>query len=281
MDVQIAHERAFVLHPAVSDDQAKERAWSQKLNVFGTLNALMFRPKDDEVRITRHELRYEPFWFVEAKSVLEYDVRETFTLRPGNPSTSTIALDALPDRPLEPSASGFTLTGTSRCRDVQQRQQYLDGMTGDERPAYAQFRSRAMSELTSLENFAPEGAVVVPPTVRASYVVRQQLMALMRAVHADRVHTDTIEITDITLVFRPLYIFEYHWAAKQRTQSMELDAVTGDLRNTTRQVGWVQASRLDREMLFDVGAEAAGMLVPGGGIALKVGRMVVQRGLEK
>ncbi|HQE32444.1 MAG TPA: hypothetical protein PLG38_10575 [Propionibacteriaceae bacterium] len=276
MDVRIAQERAFVLHSSISMEQAKEKAWAQKLNVFGALNNLMFRPKDDDVQITRHELRYEPFWHVAARSELDYDVRETYPLAVKNPTATKVTLEISPDQPLEVRDGQVMVTGITRCRDVQQREQILDGLTGEERPPYGVYLRRPMTELTSLDQFAPPDAVVLAPEIRSSFVVRQQLTSLMKAVHADQFHTELVEVTALALFFRPVYAFDYHWVSKQRQQSMELDGSTGELRNTTRKIG-AAGSKLDKDLLFDIGADAVGMIVPGGNIAMKVGKMVVQR----
>ncbi|MGD7706023.1 hypothetical protein [Microlunatus sp. Y2014] len=277
MDVQIAEERAFVLQPSIGFDQARERAWSQKLNVFGTLHNLMFRPKDDEVRITRYELRYEPFWHVSARSELEYDIRESYRLLVTNPATHHVSLEMFPDSDLVVQDQQVVLTGTSRCHESQTREQVLDGVTGEERPKLAAYLHRTKTELGTLDDFAPTDAVVVAPEIKASYVVRQQLTHLMRAVQADHVITETVEVSALALFFRPVYVFDYVWAPKDKRQTMALDGVSGELSNTTRQVGAFRSARLDTDLLFDIGADAVGMLVPGGSIAMKLGRLAVQR----
>ncbi len=276
MDVRIAQERAFVLHASITMEQAKEKAWAQKLNVFGALNNLMFRPKDDDVQITRYELRYEPFWHVSARSELEYDVRETYAVTVRNAAATQIALALAPDQPLGVQNGQVSLTGVTRCRESQKRDQLLDGITGEERPQFASYLRRPLTELGSLDQFAPPGATVVAPEIRSSYVVRQQLSSLMKAVQADAFYTEVVEVSALALFFRPVYAFDYAWTSKQRHQSMELDGVTGELRNTTRPIG-SGGGPLDKDLLFDIGADAVGMIVPGGSIAMKVGKMVVQR----
>ena len=234
------------------------------------LNNLMFRPKDDDVQITRHELRYEPFWHVACHSELEYDIREAYVVPVRNQATRQITLDVAPGQALDVRDGHVTVTGVSRCKEAQQREQILDGISGEERTAFAHYLRRPMTELHSLGEFAPAGAVVLPPEVKSSYVVRQQLTSLMKAVQADHLYTELVEVSSIALFFRPV------WISKQRQQSMELDGVTGELRNTTRKVG-SSGGRLDKDLLFDIGADALGMIVPGGNIAMKVGKMVVQR----
>jgi len=55
---------------------------------------------------------------------------------------------------------------------------------------------------------------------------------------------------------------------------VELDAVTGEMRNT--QALMARLSRtVTRDSLFDVGADTISLLVPGGGIALKMAKMAI------
>jgi len=62
---------------------------------------------------------------------------------------------------------------------------------------------------------------------------------------------------------------------------LEIDGVTGESRTTSTSVGSRVSRRLSKELLFDIGADAVDLLVPGGGIALKVGRAVIRRSESK
>jgi hypothetical protein len=90
-----------------------------------------------------------------------------------------------------------------------------------------------------------------------------------------------VKETSIALFFRPVYAFEYLWRSKQKTQSLEIDGVTAESRTTSTSVGSRVSRRLSKELLFDIGADAVDLLVPGGGIALKVGRAVIRRSESK
>ncbi len=276
MELRIVQERAFVLHSTMTGEQAHELARAQRVTAFGTLTSLMFRPKEEEVQVTRQELRYEPFWHVAARSELDYEVRETYTLASQHASACQVTLDADPAGPRTVTDGQVTVTGVTRCREQHRREQLVDGVSGEERPTFGPYLRGPMTELTDLARFAPPGAMVVAPEIRASFVVRRQLVALMKAVQADTFHTEVVEVEALGLFFRPVYAIDYAWVTRQRQQSMELDAVTGELRPAAKSAAG-QGRALDKDLLFDIGADAVGLVVPGGSLALRVGKLVVQR----
>ena len=277
MEFRVAPERVFALTPSLTWDAAKEKAWGQKASVFGTLSSLVFRPAGDDVQITKSELRYEPFWHIDCRSELEYEVRETLSFTVKNPTAKYVTLEVTGDQHFDVVNGAVQLAGVTRCRDSHHREAVVDGMTGTPRPDLAPNLKRPMTEVRELDTFAPPDAVVWAPEFRSSFLVRQELAQLMTAIQADTIITDTVEVSSIALFFRPVYAFEYLWRSKSKTQSLEIDGVTGESKTTSTTVGSRVSRRLSKELLFDIGADAVDLLVPGGGIAMKVGRAVIRR----
>ena len=58
---------------------------------------------------------------------------------------------------------------------------------------------------------------------------------------------------------------------------MELDGVTGAISSGSRVFTEYLGKALDQDFLFDIGADAAGMLVPGGSIAVKAARKYMSK----
>jgi hypothetical protein len=279
MELTIADERAFLLTEQYSPEQAREKAIAAKMSVFGMLNNLLFRPKDDDVKIVRTERRYEPLWHVVCHSEVEYDVRATFTVQVPTKNVDSVRFDAVPDQSfaMTPDKNSFTLTGMSHCVEKRQGDVISDAVTGTPQPTWEKYLAYDKSEIPNLAAFQPEGVIVVPPEIRASYIVRQQLTELMQAVQADTVHKEVLQIDTVDLYFRPVYAFEFHWVPKERRQSVEIDGLTGELRTTTKALGTVMGKMLTPELLFDVGVDAVDLLIPGGGIAIKVGRALTRK----
>ena len=106
--------------------------------------------------------------------------------------------------------------------------------------------------------------------------MRQLLTRMMKPVQADTIVEETLTLDHTDLFYRPVYAFEFHWVPKDKRGVVEIDGVTGTVRqapmlpsNITRIVS--------KDALFDIGADTVGLLVPGGSIAVKVARAAVDR----
>ena len=78
----------------------------------------------------------------------------------------------------------------------------------------------------------PRPISCVPPEQRASFVVRQLLTGMLKPLQADVVHEESITFEQIDLYYRPWWAFEFHWKVKDKKGVVELDAVTGEMRNS-------------------------------------------------
>ena len=80
----------------------------------------------------------------------------------------------------------------------------------------------------------------------------------------------------IDLYYRPWWAFEFHWRPKDKRGVVEIDAVTGQVRQGQALMAKVQRM-VTRDALFDIGADTVSLLVPGGGIAVKVAKLAIDR----
>jgi hypothetical protein len=277
MELHIADERAFLLTEQFTPEQAREKAIAAKMTVFGMLNNLLFRPKENDVQITRTERRYEPIWHIVCHSEVEYDIRSTFTLTVPNKYGAAVVLDAIPDQTFTPEKGQIALTGTTQCHEDHKREVIYDAVTGIEQPTWEKFLVYPKEEIANLAAFRPEGVIVVPPETRASALVRQQLAGMMQAVQADNVHKEIVEIQTVDLYFHPVFVYEYHWVSKDRRQTVQIDGLSGELSTAQKAIGSIMGKSITPELLFDVGADAVDLLIPGGGIAMKVGRALTRK----
>ena len=79
------------------------------------------------------------------------------------------------------------------------------------------------------------------------------------------------------LYYRPIWSFEYKWVPKDKTGFIEIDGLTGNIRQTNQLLPQIKGMMTNKEVWFDVGADTVELLVPGGGIAKKVARAVAER----
>ena len=137
----------------------------------------------------------------------------------------------------------------------------------------------AKVDIPDMAEFAPSGTLVIPPQVRATAVVRQVIAEVVRPVqNAQVIHEERVTVEAVDLHFRPVYAFEYVWAAKNKQAVIECDAITGDIRTGGKTWGDQFKGIITGDFMFDITADAVGMLLPGGSIAVKFVKAVVDRG---
>ena len=272
MEIVIAEQGAFSLTPAFSSDEARGRANAQKSSVFGTLARLFSRPKDEDIAVEALGLRYEPLWHATAHLKFVYDRKETYRVTPKAPHVTGAAVFGNDLGVANPRQPSIDIPVVEHCRREENKELWIDAVTDQliAHPAYG----KAQATAVSLSEFAPEGAQVATPTVRASAVIRKLLGDDFRPVDADVMHEEVVSVDGIDLVFRPAYAFRFSWAAKSKTTDIAIDAITGETRTEPSGTSAVLAKLLHPDTLFDLGAETLNVVVPGGAIALKVARAI-------
>jgi len=171
----------------------------------------------------------------------------------------------------------FTLNGIEHCVEERRVTRFFDGLSG-QKMDLSRYQAFAKTEVTDLENFAPEGMLVVPPQIRATVVVRQVLgEAIQPVTKAQIIHEERVDVEAIELNFRPVYALEYEWASKGKRVVVEFDALSGDMHSGGKTWSDQIKGIITRDLFFDVTADAVGMLVPGGSIAVKLVKAVVDR----
>ena len=280
MDIYLAAEHAYYFIPQYTVDIARDRVEQKKMNLAaGMLGSLFSRSKPEELRLITVENRLEPFWLVAASSRTLYDRAAAYTITVGGTDVRGVTvlnqdLSVLPQLKGDPT---FKLTAIEHCAQEFRTQQTFDGITGVKADLvkYANF---AKTEITDMNTFAPEGVLLLPPQVRATAVVRQVTAEIVKPVkNAQAIHEERIDIETVDLNFRPVYAFEYEWSAKNKNVVIEFDPLTGDMHIGGKKLSDQIKGILTRDLLFDVTADAFGTFVPGGSIAVKLVKAVVDR----
>jgi hypothetical protein len=170
------------------------------------------------------------------------------------------------------------LNGIEHCVEERRLIRFYDGLSG-QKEDLSKFQSFTKSVITDLGDFAPEGMLVVPPQMRATAIVRQVLGEAIQPVkNAQIINEERVDIEAIELNFRPVYALEYEWASKGKRVIVEFDALLGEMHSGGKKWSDQIKGIITRDLFFDVTADAVGMLVPGGSIAVKLVKAVVDRG---
>jgi hypothetical protein len=278
MDIQLAEQKIFALNEKITIEQARLRAMDKRTTLFTSgVNVLLQRIKPEEVELLATQKRWEPFWHVICATRQVYDRTRKFNVPVTGPEVQSITLQET-DYPVANRSIAFT--AVEHCREENRQQMFFDGVSGESQEL-GNLIGNARTEVTDLSEFtARDNTIVVPPEIRASYVMRQALQTMLKPVQADVIFEEVVTVEAIDLYCRPIFAFEFRWKTKDKTAVAEFDAVTGEMRNA-KSLRQQLNIRISRDTLFDIGADTIGMVVPGGNIAVKLVKVAVDYNRKK
>lgn len=278
MEISLAEEHAYYFVPQIPMEIARDRIEKKKATlVAGMFGSLISRPNANEIPVISVESRLEPYWVVTAASRTAYDRQQVYTVPIKGEEVREVTVLG---HKLTISSKGnpsLTLNGIEHCVEEHRLTRFYDGLTG-QKADLSRFQSFTKSEITDIGQFAPEGVLVVPPQMRATAIVRQVLGEVIQPVtKAQVIHEELVNVEAIELNFRPVYALEYEWASKGKRVVVEFDALLGEMRSGGKKWSDQIKGIITRDLFFDVTADAVGMFVPGGSIAVKLVKAVVDR----
>lgn len=278
MDIFLANERAFHLIPQMTLEVARDRVEQKKINlVSGTLGSLLSRPKPEDIQLVSVENRLEAFWQISVFLRTSYERNRTYSIPLSGTEIQhvTVLGQDLPVTVAPKGGVSFGLQGVEHCLEENRHHFTFDGSGAQ--LDLSKYQSFAKTEITELEKFAPEGVIVVPPASKATTVVRSVMANVIKPVKADVIHEERLDVELLDINFRPIYAFEYNWAAKNKQMVIEFDALTGDIQGGGKKMGSQVRDMLTRDLVFDMTADAVGTFVPGGSIAVKLVKAAIDR----
>jgi len=279
MEIQLGSERIFVLQEREGVEVLRQRAMDRRTQSFGSgIGSLLQRPKAEDVVLVASQRRLEPFWHVAGRARYVYERSRDYSVLASAPEVREVTVLGTTYAVAESgqAARTFTVPAIEHCREEIAHELDADARSGAKVTDAAAVLAGPRDEISDPATLAAEETIVVPPEHRASFVVRQLLSEMLKPVQADRVIEESLTLETIDLCYRPIWAFEFHWQSKDRRGVVEIDAVTG----AVRQGGSLlpQLSKMvTRDALFDIGADTIGLLVPGGSIAVKVARAALDK----
>lgn len=273
MEIQLADQHIYRLDDRLTPEEIRQRAMDRRTGAFGGgLESLFSRPKADDIELIDSQRRLEPFWHVGCTAVQVYDRSHDYSVPASGPQVRSVSVNGQ-EHAVTPGGS-FVISSVEHSREEHRQALFVDGVSGAAVADGATVVAGTRHEVQDLEALASEADIVVPPEQRASFVVRQLLTGVLKPVQADTVLEESITFEQVDLYFRPWWAFEFHWKIKDKKGVVEMDAVTGELRHSQALMARLSRS-VSRDALFDVGADTISLLVPGGGLAVKVAKMAI------
>jgi len=277
MNIIIAKERILILTDRFSVDEARVIAGKKRMASFGAVSqmtSLFSVPKDDDFEEVYFEHRYEPFWHVSAHAKYVFDRRTSYSVPV---SDSTVRKISVVDVTYDINASHtFSLPVTEHCTLEESISTYTDAVSGKEQAGYSAYTGYDGKIVkTTIESTVSKESIIIPPSVRVSAIVRETLAKLIKGIQADTISEEEVTVDSIDLYYHPIHAFEYVWKTKGKKGIVQVDGCTGAVTTGQRTFAEFIGKKIDTNFLFDVGADAAGMFIPGGSIAVKVAKKYI------
>lgn len=275
VEIQLGDERLFLLTERLSGDEAQQRANEKRASAFGGgIGSLLQRPKIEDISYVSRQRRLLPFWHVAATSRYVYERRRDYTVPAASAEVTAVTVhdqrhemdQRLGNQP------AFRLPLLEHCQNDFRSESFTDGLTGSPVADGPAVITGPKSEIGDVQTLEAEETVVVPPEQRASFVVRKTLGEVMKPIQADRILEETIALQTTELYYRPVWAFEFAWRDKRGV--LEVDAITGEAKSGKLMLTQMKGM-LNRDLLFDIGADTVGIFVPGGSIAVKLAKAAI------
>ena len=282
MEIKVADQRILLLTDTITPEDASKKAWVKKMDAFGTFNKMasfISRPKDDDFELLYTEHRYQPFWHVVARARYVYDRSQMYQVDTTGPVVKTVSYQ---EQTFDVSNGHIHFPVTEHCIQEEFEEVFVDGVTGTNNVELKQYTDLSPETISGeLEKSVPEGSILVPPHTKVSAIMRDSLSKMIKGIQADTIFEESVEVTCVDLVYHPIYAYQYRWKSKAVEAILEIDAVTGDVSVGSRTFNEYLGRVLDRNFLFDIGADAAGIFVPGGSVAVKLAKKYIDSKHEK
>jgi len=273
MNIDVASQRILLLRDQITPEDAKDKAWQKKVSAFDAFSkvaSFLSKPKDEDFTLVYSEHRYEPFWHVTAKARYEYTRTATYAIPVSAKEVKTVTVH---DIKYEAQDGKIRVPVLEYCLQEEFDVNLIDGITGKSTPDLEKYLSMKPHEVTGqLKDDVDADAILIPPQARVSAIMRDSLSKMIKGIQADTILAEQVEVTRVDLYYRPVYAFKYSWISKQKEAILEVDGLTGDIRPGSRVFSEYLGKVLDQNFLFDIGADAVGMFVPGGSIAVKAAK---------
>ncbi|HNV68448.1 MAG TPA: HEAT repeat domain-containing protein [Candidatus Ozemobacteraceae bacterium] len=267
--IEVGEKRLFALQPSLTLDEAQKKALANKRDAFGVISKFLYRPREDQIRLTYREMRYEPFWHVVCQLCLDYTRAREVDLNIERPVQSVRVGRQI----LTPEQGRIRLTMDEHCVEECLKEVFIDAQTGAPGP-YQRHLAYPRREIRETEELMVDEVIVVPARIKASPVVRDLLTEILKPVRATEINHEQISLHRVNLLFRPVYAFEFQWEDSQSFAVLEIDGLTGEVVS-----GKALKKKFDElfseSSLFELGSEAIDLVIPGGGLAAKLARAVL------
>ena len=263
----------------ITIEKARQLAETHKEKAFGILHGIAKKlGKKAEIKAVGMIKRYEPFWHIIASFLTEYERKSKYKIYV-DPVVKALEIgkDKFKIAEKQRKQNIVIVDATDICEIGKKKEMLVDATIEARKPEdikhnskfekYLQCESKKIKEI---ETLVSKRTQVLDVRLKASFLVRSILQAIIYPVDADKILKEELSIEKLVLYFRPVYIFEYISYPKGDKRFIFVDALTEEVGFAKKLEKKKTSTSFTESTLFEIGGEAISTLIPGGEAAFKL-----------
>jgi len=273
--IRVENEKLLLLQDSLGWDKARQLAVDYKVKAFGGLMSLIMKPKAEEIELIYEEKRYEAFWHIVGTAFFEYKRRQKYKVPVEKIVKDVEVLGK--NFVVDQDAKTFTIESIEHCKEDYREEMMIEAKS-DQAKDFKKYLQYPHDKIASTEELMKDGTQVVYMETRANTLVRKVLGNLVKPIKADEILREEITINNLNLFFYPVYTFEYFWKPKNKKVTVSFDGVTTEVNMHAAKITDTLKESFNTDDLFEFSKEIAANIIPGGGLAMMIGRKAFEIG---
>lgn len=224
--------KIFVFEQVHSFEAAQKKAEDKKVNAFGMMAKLniLNRPKASTVQLTQMEQRLEPFWHIEAHKTVDYDHESVYQVNIPNPYVHSVEIEGETfEVARDRNEASVNVSALEKCYRKIYYNKTIDGLNryieSDAFLRYSEkFKFHEVKEVSATDNMIQP----LLPQLAAIQHVCNELNS--HPIDAHVMHKNVITFDKVHLFLVPVYAFEFAWEAGGKTGVIEVNGLTGEIK---------------------------------------------------
>ena len=271
-------EEIRVIEDAYDFNQAKEKAEEIKVSAFGIISGMLNvldKSKGDTIELTNNKKIYVPFWYILGQGTFEYKRKTEYSFNV-EPEVIAVRIDKK-EIEVNENESKLRFAAEDHCFESATKT-ILQSALNEKEKDLDKYLEHKTKKIKSINDISGESVEILPVDIRATFLINGLIKEIYKPIHADKVITEKVEISKLILYYRPVWVFEFTDAAKDKKRTIEVDAVTGEARKVERLFDKSLVGKIfSNQNLFDLTTEIAGNIIPGTGLGLVGVKLLKQR----
>ena len=254
--------KIFIFDQVHDFNAAQQKAEEKKLNAFGMMARLniLNRPKVSTVHLVQKEIRLEPFWYIEANKVVEYDHHSTYQIDVPNSYVQSIEIEGQSyNVARNDDEASVSLSALEKCY---RKIYYKTSIDGLERYIYpdAFIKYSEKFKLNEVRSINDSHNMIQPKLSQIAVIKQARDVLNEETINAHEIHRNIITFDKVHLCLIPVFAFEFEWESGGKTGVIEINGLTGEVKEDgqwyeekitqsfTREIMIETSSNLDSEL---------------------------------